>query len=357
MLSKAVLASALPVLIGLVAATSGCSARGSVPAAPARSGAESKVPDNADAVAKEAVAARVTMLLHLDRLQGFRFSNRLMVLGGWDEALAGTGVEPFRDVRRAFIAAHASHNGHVAILLQHTAPENEVTSALVALQQKWLASHPETPSLPDPEPATQGTGETANHDSRLADLERRIDELAPRLPDLSRFPFPAAYRYMKNDFAHVDGAVLIAAPHPGLIAVLPPERAFAAFRLMEAGGLPAPEGREAMVFRAWDPESSIQGGPPWSADVRFAEAVFTFDASGNSTLRFRAVCTSAEAAKAQAEVMTAQVENAQTLSLGGAKLRLFDYIEFHAKNDRVHMLTHLFEGDVDWIVTMSMKPL
>ena len=53
-----------------------------------------------------------------------------------------------------------------------------------------------------------------------------------------------------------------------------------------------------MVFRAWEPDVSIQGGPAWSHDVRYAEAVFTFDAWGNSNLRFRAVCTSAEAARA-----------------------------------------------------------
>lgn len=349
------LLSTLPLLVALAAGSSlSCAAR-RPPAAPAQT-AGPKVPDKADVVVQEAVDARVTMLLHLDRLQGYRFSNRLVLLGGWNEAFAGTGIEPFRDVRRTFIAAHASHTGDVAIVLSHTAPEDVVTSALAELQQKWLADHPPPRATPAP-PAPSNENEGESPVLRLRDIEARIESLGPTLPDVSRFPFPAAYRYLKNDFAHVDGPVLIAAPHPGLLVVLPPERAFAAFRLMEAGGLPAPAEREAMVLRAWDPESSIQSGPQWSRDVRYAEAVFTFDGMGNSTLKFRAICTSAEAAKAQAKVMTSQVENAQSFSVGGARLRLFDYIEFHAQNERVHMKTQLLADDVDWIVAMSMKPL
>jgi hypothetical protein len=307
--------------------------------------------DEAAAIAQEAVDGRVTMLLHLDRVRGFRFARQLAQLGAWNILAADVGIDAFEEVQRTYIAAHASHNGQVALVLQHTAPEEKVVAAIAALHEKWRASH----SVPTA--ASPGEADVDTNQDKMRDIESRLDEIGTYLPDPARFPFPAAYRYLKNDFTHTDGPVLIAAPHPGLVILLPPERAFAAFRMIEGGGLPAPSGQEAMVFRAWDPDRSIQSGPSWSPEVRYAEAVFTFDSTGSSTLKFRAVCTSAEVAKEQAEAMTTQVEQAQTISIGGAKLRLFDFIQFRAEKDRVKMLTRLFPEDVEWLVGMTMKPL
>lgn len=295
---------------------------------------EARTPDTAHAVAQEAVDGRVTMLLHVDRLQGYRFSQRLISLGGWNDALAGTGVDPLKDVHRAFVAARSSHEGDVALVLQHSAPEDKVAEGLAKLQRTWESAH----AVPS---------------RKEADLVREARD--GELPDLSRFPFPAAYRTMNNDFAHIHGTALLAEPHPGLIVVVPPSRAFATFRFMESGGLPEPRGDEAMVFRAWDPTDSIQSGPLWSRDVRYAELVFAFDGLGSSVVQFRAVCTSPETARTQAQVLTHQVDEAQSVSFGGSRLRLFDYIEFHADKDRVKMKTNLMPDDVDWIVAMSMK--
>lgn len=330
-LASRVFGAALPFTLA-VAGAGGLGCRAPLPAAPPPRSA-AKVPDTAHAVAQEAVDGRVTMLLHVDRLQGYRFSQRLIALGGWNDALVGTGVDPLKDVHRAFAAAHASHTGDVALVLEHTAPEDRVAAGLASLQREWQSKHPAQP-----------------HSERLLEDVPEDD-----LPDLARFPFPAAYRTMNNDFAHLHGTALIAEPHPGLIVVLPPSRAVATFRFMEAGGLPEPRGEEAMVFRAWHPTVSIQSGPLWSEDVRYAEVAFAFDAMGNSTLQFRAVCTSPETARAQARVLTTQVDEAQSVSFAGSRLRLFDYVEFHADKDRVRMRTNLLADDMDWIVAMSMK--
>ena len=302
---------------------------------------ESPVADNADTVAQRAVDGRVTVTLHVDRLLGFRFSKRLVSLGGWDDALTGTGVDPLLDVQRAFITSHSSHDGDVAIVLQHTAPEEKVAEAIRGMGKRWAEAHKEPTR--DELDARIGDGQTYDIDWAL--------------PGLSDLPFPATYRRMKNDFAHIDGPVVIAAPHPGLLVVLPAHLSYSMPDMVDAGGLPGPSGGEAMVFRAWLPEYSIQSGPSWSHEVKYAEAVFTFDAEGNSSLKFRAVCTSPEAAKAEAERMTNQVEDAQSVKIAGARLRLFDYIEFHAERERVQMTTRLFADDVDWLVAMGMKRL
>jgi len=111
---------------GLTAACSAARPSVAVPAPGAR-------PDVADVSAQEAVGAQVTLLLHVDRLQGFRFSKQLVQLGGWGVTLAGTGIDPLLDVRRAFIASYASHDGEVALVMQHTAPEDRVVRALSKL--------------------------------------------------------------------------------------------------------------------------------------------------------------------------------------------------------------------------------
>jgi hypothetical protein len=336
-------------LLALCAVPLGCAAAPPRPAAPA----DPMARDDAHLIAQEAVDARVTMALHIDRVAHFRFAQYLVKLGGWAEALDGTGIDPLRDVQRAFIAAHTSHLGQVVVVLQHTADEARVKEALAALQRSFRETHG-----PRPAPANGGgDSDQSVFSTRLNALEDRVAGLSMRFADPSRLPFPAAYRILDEEFTHSDGPVLIAAPHPGLLVVLPPERVFAAFRMMEVAGLPSPSADEAMVFRAWDPESSIQNGPAWSRDVRYAEAVFALDATGGGMLRFRAVCTSPAAARVQAQVMTDQVERAQTLSIGGAKVRLFDQIEFRAERDRVKMRTRLFAQDVDWIVGMTMRPL
>ena len=293
--------------------------------------------DEADMVAQEAVAARVTMLLHLDRLRGFRFSRRLMLLGGWADALQGTGIDPLRDVRRAFVAARASHSGQVAVVLQHSAPEDRVARSLEALHRKWQSKQP------------KGGARQAS-----SQLDAGAETL---FPDPSQLPFPAAYRSVPVDYSHAEGPVLVAAPRPGILAILPPERVLAAFRLADVGGLPAPRGGEAIVIRAWDPRSSVENGPAWSADVRYVDVVLAFDRSGNTALSFRALCTSREAARRQADLLTTQVDEAQSVALGGARLRLFDFIRFHAEDDRVRMRTQLHADDVDWIVAMTMEPM
>lgn len=293
--------------------------------------------DGADMLAQEAVNARVTMLLYLDRMRGFRFSRRLMLLGGWAETLRGTEIDPLSDVRRVFVAAQASHTGQVAVVLQHSAPEERVARSLATLRSTWQAGRAKR------EAEQAGSG-------RKGGVEMLF-------PDPARLPFPAAYRAAGSEYAHADGPLLITAPRPGIVAILPPERVLAAFRMAEAGGLPAPRSGEAIVLRAWAPRESVEYGPTWSADVQYLDAALAFDAAGSSTLAFRAVCTSAEAARRQAETLTAQVDEAQSIGLGRARLRLFDFIQFHAEDNRVKMRAHLHADDVDWIVAMTMEPM
>lgn len=342
----------------------GCAApgRAAAPPPPAVAPAVPVAREESDLIAQEAMDARVTMTLRLDRVARFRFARHLVRLGGWGEALAGTGVDPLRDVRRAFLAAPTSHLGRAMIVLHHTADEARVAGALAELQRTFRAAH----SAPRPQASPPGSrdGEDVFHTRRDGEdvfrtrrdgVEDRIAHLLARYPDPSRYPFPAAYRVLRGGSSRGGAVVLVAAPRPGLLVVLPPERVLAAFRLMEVTGLRAPSSGEVMVIRAWDPRRSIQDIPVWSREVRYAEATLAFDDAGDGTLRFRAVCSSPEAARAQARELTTQVDRAQTVSFAGADVRLFDAIEFHAEDDRVKMRTRLLAQDVDWLVTMTMK--
>jgi len=319
--------------------------------APAAPAARPVAPCEADLVVQEAMNARITVALHLDRVARFRFGRHLAQLGGLDTVLEGTGIDPLRDVQRAFLAARTSHLGQGAIVLHHTADEARVTRAIARLHRAFRATH----GAPAVRAGHDGArGEAAALRRRVTDLEARIARLLAVFPDPSRYPFPAAYRVVQRRPARAE-PVLIAAPHPGLLVVLPPERVLAAFRLMEVGALADPPEEHAVVLRAWDPESSLAVDPAWTREVRYAEAVLAIDERGDGTLRFRAVCASPGAARAQAARMTVRVERAQTVSIGGARLRLFDPIAFHARDERVEMATRLHAQDVDWIMTMAMR--
>ncbi len=349
-----VLGSALGCAALVLGSALGCAAPGRTAAPPPPAGAPAVpgAPEESDLIAQEAMDARVTMTLRLDHAARFRFARHLVRLGGWGEALAGTGVDPLRDVQRAFLAAPTSHLGRAMVVLHHSVDEARVAGGLAEMQRTFRAAH--SPPPPPSSPPGSDAGKGVFHARRDA-LGDRIAHLSARYPDPSRYPFPAAYRVLRGGSSRGGAVVLVAAPHPGLLVVLPPERVLAAFRLMEVTGPSAPSSGEVMVLRAWDPRRSIQDIPVWSREVRYAEATLAFDDAGDGTLRFRAVCSSPEAARVQAEVLTTQVDRAQTVSFAGAKVRLFDAIEFHAEDDRVRMRTRLLAQDVDWLVTMTMK--
>lgn len=332
----------------------GCAApgRAAAPPPPAVAPAAAVAREESDLIAQETVDALVTMTLQLDRVARFRFARHLVRLGGWGEALAGTGVDPLRDVRRAFLAAPTSHLGRGMMVLHHTADEARVAGGLARIQRTFRAAHSPHPTPSSPPGSRDEKG--VFHDRRDG-LEDRIAHLSARYPDPSRYPFPAAYRVLRGGSSRGGAVVLVAAPRPGLLVVLPPERVLAVFRLMEVTGPSAPSSGEVMVIRAWEPRRTIQDIPVWSREVHYAEATLAFDDAGDGTLGFRAVCSSPEAAREQARELTTQVDRAQTVSFAGAKVRLFDAIEFHAEADRVRMRTRLPARDVDWLVTMTMK--
>jgi hypothetical protein len=342
-----------PTPAALLAVMLGCAGppmpKAAVPAPRTPAPADPIARDEAHLIAQEAASARVTVTLHVDRVAHLRLARYLTRLGRWADPLEGTGIDPLRDVQRAFVAGRTSQLDRAVIVLQHSAGEARVAGALAGLQRAYNEAY--GPRVGGGNPAR------AVFKRRLDELEERIRTLGMRFPDPSRYPFPAAYRVLEGAVSRSREVVLIAAPHPGLLVVLPPERVFAAFRMVEVAGLPAPAADEAIVLRAWDPERSLQIGPAWSRDVRYAEAVLALDPSGGGTLRFRALCTSPESARVQARVMTEQADRAQTLSIGGAAVRLFDPIEMRAEGDRVTMRARLFAQDVDWIVGMTMNPM
>jgi hypothetical protein len=323
------------VSLAFLAVNTGCVEVRPLPAAAPRVRAAG---EDADLIAQEAVSARVTMALHLDRVAHMRIARRLVRLGGWDEVVSDIGLDPLREVQRAFVAARSSRLDRAVIVMQHSAEEARVSAAIAGMRRAFEEAHGRGADL-------RGT--------RASKLDEWIRAVARAFPEPGRYPFPAAYHVRAWPST---GIVLVAAPQPGLLVVLPPSSAGAAFRMAEGAGLPEPSSGEAMVLRAWDPEQSILDGPAWAREVRYAEVVLAFDGEGGGTLRFRALCSSPEAAREQARVLTSQAEQAQTVSIAGARLRLFDAIELHAERERVRADVRFLAHDIDWWMAMTEAP-
>lgn len=325
------------VSLALVAVVTGCAAGLPKPPLPP---SRQPVPeasagrDDAAMIVQDVVRARVALTLHLDHLEHRRLAPALARLTGLEAALAGTGVDLVRDVRRAFLAARTAGLEQAVIVVQHAADEAVVSRSLAAMRRSFDAAGSRRP------PAAADPG---------ARGPERIERVLAAFPDPSSYPFPAAYRVVDRAFAGVPGPVLIAAPRPGLLVVLPPEQVIAAFRMTSAPGLPPPAPGEVLVLRAWDPRSSVPWGFVWWGDIRYAEVAVVLGPGGGGELRLRARCGSDEGARLSVRGMEARLEQARALPFG---LRIFDLLELRAAGARMTMRGRLLEHDIDWLAAM-----
>lgn len=284
----------------------GCGGRGREPATE-----KVPLPDTADRVAQELAAGQVIAALHLDRMGQLRLAGRLATLGDIEHHLKGTGIDPGEDIERIFIASRATHSGDTVAVIQHHMSKPRVEKLLRVI-------------------AARETGAV-----------------------VSGCPFPASIA--RSTKPGETARAITGAPHPNVLVIVPEGLAFGLGRFVETGGLPGPAANEAALFRAWDPALSVQSGPVWSDAVRFAEASLSFDALGGAELRFRAVCNTEADAAFEAEHMAEQVDDAQSVHMGGLKLRLFDYVPFEAKKQLVRMRKKLSHDEVTWLVAMAMQ--
>jgi hypothetical protein len=261
-------------------------------------------PRNAAAIAQSIAGGKVAALLYAERAQGHPITARLAALGLWAPLLEGTGLDPTRDLARAFVSAPSVDAGWEAVaVLEHKVPPDKLDAALQALVAR---SEP-------PGAALDGLG------------------------------VPAVRVTLRGQTR------VIARVEPAFLVVLPEAKAREAKRFVGTGGFPDPKGDEAAVAMAIDPARTLKAPrvPPVPETVRALEATVTLSADGGADLALDGASTSPEQAAADAAALSEEVERATTLRISIVKLRVVDPIPFFAEGDRVKAKRHVSPEELD----------
>src|SRR5690606_26972304 len=88
-------------------------------------------PRDAHLRAVEAVGAKVTAMIYVDRVRGHALAPRIAEMDAWAGILEGTGIDPLRDVDRAFVAGRNLESQADAIVVaEHHVPPEKISAAM-----------------------------------------------------------------------------------------------------------------------------------------------------------------------------------------------------------------------------------
>ncbi|WP_437634743.1 hypothetical protein [Sorangium sp. So ce854] len=262
-------------------------------------------PRNAAAIAQAIAGGKVSALVYADRTRGHPIMARLAALDLWGPVLGGTGLDPERDLERAFVTApRADAAGEAVVVLEHNVPPERLATGLDALLSR---SHP---------PGT------------------REEELG----------VPAVRVTFKGHTR------VVATVEPNFLVVLPVSRAREARRFVGTGGFPDPTGDEAAVAVAIDPARTLKGpreAPRVPPTLRSLEATVTLAKDGGATVALDGPSESPEQAASDAELLNREVERATSFRIAIVTVRVVDPIGFFAEGDRVKAKRRVTPGELD----------
>ncbi|WP_437570429.1 hypothetical protein [Sorangium sp. So ce542] len=290
--------------LGLALAAVAC---GSAPSA-APVGAEAPPPPkprNAAAIAQSIAGGKVSVLVFADRTRGHPIMARLAALDLWGPVLTGTGLDPERDLERAFITAPRADVAHEAVIvLEHNVPPERLKTGLDTLLSR---SQP-----PGAEEAGLGV--------------------------------PAVRVTLKGHTR------VVATVEPNFLVVLPVSRAREARRFIGTGGFPEPVGEEAALAAAIDPARTLRGpreAPRVPPTLRSLEATVTLAKDGGATVALDGASESPEDAARDAAFLNAEIERATSFRIAVVTVRVVDPVEFFAEGDRVKANRRVTPGEID----------
>ncbi|HZO15043.1 MAG TPA: hypothetical protein VFB62_17325 [Polyangiaceae bacterium] len=145
---------------------------------------------------------------------------------------------------------------------------------------------------------------------------------------------------------------LLAAPTPRIIASLPSGEVVGAIQLVGTGGLPRRREREAMVFGVTNPQNGALGFSV-PATISRADAVITLNGAADARVLFTAVSTDPQQAEIDAQWITDHVNDALTIDLEIAELRVLGPYLFRAEKNRVVSELAVSRDEAEWVVAMA----
>lgn len=274
-------------------------------------GAAAPAPKPRDAadIARSVADAKIGVLVYVDRARSHPVSSRLAALDVWQPMLEGTGLDPQRDIERAYVASPSATGGdRTVVVAQYTPTEDQVKGAIDVMIGK-----------------SQPPGEWLN--------------------DVG---VPAARVTVRGQTR------VVALAAPSFLVVLPESKAKAAKRFAGTGGFPDPEGQEAAVATVVDPGRSLRApnAPRVPDTLRKARATVTLSPDGGADVKVVGECESEAQAAADAEALTNEIDRATSLKVAFIKVRLFGPVEFKPEGSQVKSDVHLTSGDFDKLFTV-----
>jgi hypothetical protein len=250
------------------------------------------------------VGAKVGVLVYAERARNHPVGAKAAALNVWQPVLEGTGIDPQRDLDRAYVAAPSVRSGDKVIAVaQHSLPPERIQAAVEALIGKskppgeWI----EDAKVPSARVTVQG---------------------------------------QKRVVAIVDESFLV---------ILPEAYARDAGRFAGTGGFADPEGPEAAVLTAADPSETLRAprAPRIPATVKSARATVTLRDDGGADVASTAQSVSPEQAKEDAAALTEAVDDAMSIKVSIIRLRLFGPVKFEPEGDQVKSKVRLTADEID----------
>jgi hypothetical protein len=266
---------------------------------------------NADALAREAVGAKLGALLYLDKVRNHPLGPRLLDLVSVGMVFDGTDLDPKKQVERMYVAAAGTGNGEaVMVVVEHTADEAQIKKAMEA-------------------------------------LVKRSGEHGKWLEGAS---VPAAKIRIK------DSDSVILAVSKNVLVVTSPKYAKQAESLKGTGGLPDPKGDAALIGTAEDPSESLKGrgrAPKIPPTISSARAEITLKDDGSAVIEVDGISTTPEQAKADAKKLTKEIDNATSMKVSVVRVRLFEPPKFEADNDHVKSRRELSRAELERLLSLA----
>lgn len=299
-------AAALAVALG-AALAAGCG--GSAATAP-NAEAPAPKPRNADTIAVAIAHGRTSVLVHAARVRSSPLAPRVLAISGVSRLLEGSGIDPLRDLERAFVTApDVKHPDATVAVLEHTLSPERLKSALDALVAK---------SAPD--------------GAWIADAG-----------------VPAARVRMRGQTR------VVAEVADQVLVVLPEALAHEATRFAGTGGLPEPTGDEAATAIADDPAQTLAAPhvPQIPPTLKRARALVMLRPDGGAEVDVDATSASDAQAAADAAALTDTMQRMASIKIAILTVRLFDPIPFSSSGDHVKAHAALAPADLDRLVGLA----
>jgi hypothetical protein len=220
------------------------------------------------------------------------------------------GLDPIRDVERAFVSSPAiARAGREIVILEHALPEPRVRAMI----------------------------DTLLHKSQPAGAWRK---------DLG---VTAAVVTVRGETR------VVAMATPTILVVVPEQLASVVARFASTGGLPDPVADELAVARAVDPAKTLvaRGVPRLPKTLRSTAATLVLRLDGGAAIDLDAVSTSAAQAALDAVELSATADRATSVKVAFVRVRFFQPIQFHAAGEHVKAQITLTARDVDRLLDLA----